>query len=53
MSLNPQIRHYQDLQDENPLSRCKAGIFFHFVDIWDGPLIYLWRHILTKFMMGS
>ncbi len=28
----PQIRRYQHLQNENPLSSCKAVLFFYFVD---------------------
>ncbi len=36
----PQFSHYQHLQNENPLSSCKAVIFFLFVDDWDGPLIF-------------
>ncbi len=33
----PQFKNHQRLQNENPLSSCKVVIFFHFVDVWDGP----------------
>ncbi len=35
-----QFRRYQRLQNENPLSSCKAVIFFHFVNDWDVPHIF-------------
>ncbi len=37
---NPQFRHYEHLQNENPLSSCKAVISFYIVDDWGVPLIF-------------